>query len=187
MIQGGFFLKKMTVTGSQLILDKAALEKTLGELARQIEQSEKRGGEYLLVGIHTRGIPLARRLAALLSRKGGNLGILDINLYRDDLSQVADMPVVRETSIPGGVDGKRILLVDDVLFTGRTVRSAMDALFDLGRPRKIELLVLVDRGGRELPIQADFCGKTCDVGPGELVKVRFVETDEVDEVVIENR
>lgn len=177
-------MTKMATNDPKKVLDKNGVQETVLHLAQQVEQSEQRGGEYLLVGIHTRGIPLARRLATLMSRKDVKMGILDINLYRDDLSKVSDMPVVRETSIPCAIDGTRILLVDDVLFTGRTVRSAMDALFDLGRPQKIELLVLIDRGGRELPIQADFCGKTCDVGVDEVVKVQFVETDGIDEVVI---
>jgi Pyrimidine operon attenuation protein/uracil phosphoribosyltransferase len=174
----------MTPQNSKLVLDAKALEAVIADLARSVTASEKQGGEYLFVGIHTRGIPLAHRLAKRLGRPDVKIGMLDINLYRDDLSKVADMPVVKQTSIPHDLEGSRILLIDDVLFTGRTVRSALDALIDLGRPRRIELLALVDRGGRELPIQADFCGKTCDVAMNEVVKVKFIETDGVDEVVI---
>jgi len=166
------------------VLDKKQLDKTLQELAEKVSASEKREGPFAWVGIHTRGIVLAHRLAALLKKDPSKIGTLDINLYRDDLSTVAEMPIVRSTQIPFSIDGERILLVDDGLFTGRTIRSALDALIDLGRPKKIELLVLVDRGGRELPIQADYCGKTSDVKTDEVVEVRFVETDKVDEVVI---
>ena len=174
----------MPTQASKLVLDAKALEKTIAGLSGELVASEKRDGEFILVGIQTRGIPLAQRLAKGLNRRDVKIGRLDINLYRDDLSKVADMPVVKETSIPFDLEGARILLVDDVLFTGRTVRSALDAIFDLGRPRRIELLALVDRGGRELPIQADFCGKSCDVAVDEVVKVKFLETDGVDEVVI---
>ncbi len=174
----------MPSENSKLVLDAKALSQNLEALAKQLAESEKRSGPYLLMGIQTRGVPLAQRLAALMPRKPQEIGILDINLYRDDLSTVSDMPIVRQTIIPGPIDGARILLIDDVLFTGRTVRSAMDALMDLGRPKRIELLALIDRGGRELPIQADFCGKTCDVRTDEVVKVRLTETDGVDEVVI---
>ncbi len=174
----------MTTGKEKVVLNSSDLQRTVKGLVEKIAESEKQGGEYLMVGIHTRGVPLARRLAQLLGPRRFEIGNLDINLYRDDLSTVADMPVVRHTFIPHLVDKARILLVDDVLFTGRTVRSAMDAIMDLGRPQKIELLALIDRGGRELPIEANFTGKVCEVGPAEVVKVRFVETDGVDEVVI---
>ncbi|HKY61782.1 MAG TPA: bifunctional pyr operon transcriptional regulator/uracil phosphoribosyltransferase PyrR [bacterium] len=167
----------------KLLLDGGQLETVLKRLASQIAERQDGEGSYSLIGIHTRGVPLARRLAAHL-KSPAPIGILDINLYRDDLSTVADMPVVKETKMPFAVDGARVLLIDDVLYTGRTVRAALDALFDLGRPRKVELLALVDRGGREIPIQADICGKTLDVPAGEVVKVRFKETDGIDEVVI---
>jgi pyrimidine operon attenuation protein/uracil phosphoribosyltransferase len=167
----------------KLLLDAAQLENVLRRLASQIAERQDGEGAYALVGIHTRGVPLAQRLAAHL-KTPAPIGVLDINLYRDDLSTVADMPVVKETKMPFSVDGARILLIDDVLYTGRTVRAALDALFDLGRPRKVELLALVDRGGREIPIQADICGKTLEVPEGEVVKVRFAETDGVDEVVV---
>lgn len=173
----------MSEKKEKLLLDAPQLETVLKRLASQIAERQEGEGAYALVGIHTRGVPLARRLAAHL-KTPSPIGILDINLYRDDLSTVADMPVVKETKMPFPVDGARVLLIDDVLYTGRTVRAALDALFDLGRPRKVELLALVDRGGREIPIQADICGKTLAVPEGEVVKVRFIETDGVDEVVI---
>jgi len=169
---------------SRQIWDKAGLDKALQDLANKIEQSQKADGKYSFVGIHTRGVPLARRLSALMKLDPAAIGVLDINLYRDDLSTVADMPIVRETSLPFSVDGARILLIDDVLYTGRTVRAALDALTDLGRPKKIELLALIDRGGRELPIQANICGETVKVADDEVVKVKFVETDGADEVLV---
>ncbi|MCE9624855.1 MAG: bifunctional pyr operon transcriptional regulator/uracil phosphoribosyltransferase PyrR [Deltaproteobacteria bacterium] len=167
----------------KLLMDAAQLEATLQRLASQIAERQGAEGPYHLVGIHTRGVPIAKRLAALI-KNSGPIGVLDINLYRDDLSAVADMPVVKETSLPFSVDGAHVLLVDDVLYTGRTVRAALDALFDLGRPKKIELLALVDRGGREIPLQADFCGKRLSVSDREVVKVRLLETDGKDEVVV---
>jgi pyrimidine operon attenuation protein/uracil phosphoribosyltransferase len=168
----------------KLILDVAQLAKTLEDLARRIAAAEAGGDLFSLIGIQTRGVPLAQRLAALLPGPSREIGVLDINLYRDDLSTVAEFPIVKSTVIPFSLQGRRVLLVDDVLYTGRTVRSALDAIMDLGRPKKLELLALVDRGGRELPIQADFCGKTCDVRLDEVVKVRLKETDGKDEVVI---
>lgn len=166
------------------ILNDKGLEKLIKEMAKDVSAKEKISGPFFLVGIHTRGIPLAERLADYLGRKGDKIGTLDINLYRDDLSRGSDLPVVRETRIPFPLDGSRILLVDDVLFTGRTIRSALDALMDLGRPKKIELSALIDRGGRELPIQADYVGKVLKVASEENVRVRLKETDGVDQVVI---
>jgi len=167
----------------QLVMDAAQVDATLQRLASQIAERQGGGIPYRLVGIHTRGVPLAKRLAEKL-KDAGPVGVLDINLYRDDLSAVADMPIVKETVLPFTVDGSRILLVDDVLYTGRTIRAALDALFDLGRPKQVELLALVDRGGREIPLQADLCGKRLEVPEGEVVKVRFLETDGKDEVVV---
>jgi pyrimidine operon attenuation protein/uracil phosphoribosyltransferase len=132
-------------------------------------------------------VPLARRLAAKLEAIDGTappVGRLDINLYRDDLSRIAEHPVLRKTEIPFDLDDRSVVLVDDVLFTGRTVRAALDALMDLGRPRQIQLAVLVDRGHRELPVKADFVGKNLPTARTELVEVRLSETDGADEVVI---
>ena len=142
------------------------------------------------IGIRSRGEILAQRLSSLLSREVGKdvpYGTLDITLYRDDLNspQSTDQPQVRTTEIGFNVDDKIIILVDDVLYTGRSTRAAMDALVDLGRPRAIRLAVLVDRVGRELPIQADYAGHKTDVAPGKLVQVNLVESDGKDEVVVE--
>ena len=166
------------------ILGPDEMEAMLQRLASEIKERETASEPISLVGIHTRGIPIAARLAQLLGKDPAQTGTLDINLYRDDLSQAQEMPVLRETKIPFDVDGVPILLVDDVLYTGRTIRSAMDALMDLGRPKKIELLVLIDRKGRELPIQADFCGRVLEVEPDENVKVRLKECDEQDLVEV---
>src|SRR5262249_20028999 len=133
------------------------------------------------------GVPLARRLASKIAAIDGvapPVGLLDINLYRDDLSRIAEHPVLRRTEIPFELDDRAVVLVDDVLFTGRTVRAALDALMDLGRPRRIQLAVLVDRGHRELPVKADFVGKNLPTSPTELVEVRLAETDGADEVLI---
>jgi pyrimidine operon attenuation protein/uracil phosphoribosyltransferase len=169
------------------IMDAAALNRGLTRIAHEI--LERNGGleGVRLVGIRTRGVPLAERLAARLETIEGERppsGMLDINLYRDDLSRVGPHPVLRRTEIPFPVDGACIVLVDDVLFTGRTIRAALDGLMDLGRPRLIQLAVLVDRGHRELPIRADFVGKNVPTAPQESVDVRLEEIDGEDEVVL---
>ena len=143
-----------------------------------------------LVGVRTRGVHLARRLAASLREITGHevpTGALDITLYRDDLMRhaVGPQPLVRRTEIPFSIDNKRILLVDDVLYTGRTTRAALDALIDFGRPKSIQLIVLVDRGHRELPIKADYVGKNLPTAVDESVQVRLSESDNLDEVVLE--
>src|SRR5205085_2459474 len=143
-----------------------------------------------LVGIRTRGVPLARRLAKILKEITGQdvpTGALDITLYRDDLMRhaVGAQPVVRSTDISFSIDDKRILLVDDVLYTGRTIRAALDALIEFGRPRSIQLVVMVDRGHRELPIKADYVGKNLPTSPTQIVKVHLAESDGRDEVEIE--
>jgi pyrimidine operon attenuation protein/uracil phosphoribosyltransferase len=142
------------------------------------------------VGIRSRGVPLAARLAALVQELSGERpasGTLDINLYRDDLSLIADHPILRRTEMAFEVDGSRIVLVDDVLFTGRTVRAALDGLMDLGRPDWIQLAVLVDRGHREVPIRADYVGKNLPTSRTEQIEVRLVETDGTDEVLLVGR
>jgi pyrimidine operon attenuation protein/uracil phosphoribosyltransferase len=139
------------------------------------------------VGIRTRGVPLAKRLAKLIQDRTGieiPLGVLDITLYRDDLTDIASQPVVRPTVLPFPVDGHRIVLVDDVLYTGRTVRAAIDQLIDFGRPRKIELMVLIDRGWRELPFKADYIGKELETTKQQMVEVRLQEVEGQDEVVL---
>jgi len=169
------------------VMDAAAIDRALSRIAHEILEKNKTLDELRLVGIQTRGVPLARRLAVKLSAIDGSpppVGILDINLYRDDLSDIPDHPVLRKTDIPFDVRGARIVLVDDVLYTGRTVRAALDGLVDLGRPRHIQLAVLVDRGHRELPIRADFVGKNLPTARTEQVEVRLKESDGSDEVVI---
>ena len=170
-------------SGPRTIMDAGKIERGLARIAAEIRDSDS--GELAVVGIRTRGVTLAERLVAKLGEHDDvqvQFGILDINLYRDDLSLVADHPVLRKTEIPFPVNGMRIVLVDDVLFTGRTVRAALDALADLGRPRVIELAVLVDRGNRELPIRADYVGATVQTSTDQWVKVHLVEQDGADRV-----
>lgn len=177
----------MPSTDRVQVLDARAIGRSLNRIAHEILERNKSVADLGMVGIRTRGVPLARRLSEALARIGDEepfTGILDINLYRDDLSLGGDRPVLRKTEIPFDVDGRRIVLVDDVLFTGRTIRAALDGLTDLGRPRMIQLAVLVDRGHRELPIRADFVGKNVPTSRRESVEVRLREVDGVDEVVI---
>lgn len=169
------------------IMDAAAMDGALERIAREIGTVASSASFVRLVGVRTRGVPLARRLADKLAPRFGSappVGVLDINLYRDDLSAIADHPVLRRTEIPFDVAGAHVVLVDDVLYTGRTVRAALDGLMDLGRPRIIQLAVLVDRGHRELPIRADFVGLEIETSAAEQVEVRLVETDGADEVSV---
>jgi pyrimidine operon attenuation protein/uracil phosphoribosyltransferase len=169
------------------VLDAASIDRSMSRIAHEILERNKSLRGIGLVGVQTRGVPLARRLAERLGAIEGAappVGVLDINLYRDDLSRIADHPILRRTEIPYDLDDAIVILVDDVLFTGRTVRAALDALMDLGRPRQIQLAVLVDRGHRELPVRADFVGKNLPTAETERVDVRLTETDGEDEVVI---
>ena len=169
-------------------LTAAEIDKALTRIAHEIVEKHPSGELPAVVGIRTCGEFLAARLIAKIREVSGKkteYGILDINLYRDDLTRVAEQPVVRETVIPFGVDDRVILLVDDVLYTGRTVRCALDALADFGRPRAVELAVLVDRGHRELPIRADYVGKNIPTSQKEIVHVRMKEKGGKDEVVVE--
>ncbi len=158
-------------------------------LSHEIVEKQAGTDGLMLIGIQRRGVPLAQRIAASIAENEGvdvPVGALDITFYRDDLSMVAQQPVVKGTELPSGIDGKTIVLVDDVLFTGRTIRAAMDALVDFGRPQAIRLVVLVDRGHRELPIRADHVGKNVPTSRDEVIKVRLCEVDGgEDEVVIE--
>jgi pyrimidine operon attenuation protein/uracil phosphoribosyltransferase len=177
----------MSTTTRIRVLDAPSIERSLTRIAHEILERNKDLLGVGLVGVQTRGVPLARRLAQRLGSIDGQappVGVLDINLYRDDLSKISDHPVLRRTEIPYRVDGSVVILVDDVLFTGRTVRAALDALMDLGRPKQIQLAVLVDRGHRELPVRADFVGKNLPTAESERVDVRLTETDGEDEVVI---
>lgn len=174
----------------KLVLDSPSIERVLTRIAHEILEKNKGVDELILIGIRTRGVVLADRIGKAIRTLCGHevpSGILDINLYRDDLTRVAEQPVIRKTVINFNLDAKTIILVDDVLYTGRTVRAALDALVDFGRPKRIELAVLVDRGHRELPIRADFVGKNIPTSAEEIVHVRLSETDQVEEVVVSEK
>ncbi|HEX7119751.1 MAG TPA: bifunctional pyr operon transcriptional regulator/uracil phosphoribosyltransferase PyrR [Longimicrobiales bacterium] len=165
----------------QLLMDEKAVERALARMAREIVEKNNGIQGLSLLGIHRRGVQLAERLAAEIERAEGTrppVGTLDITLYRDDLMAIGPRPVVGETRLPaGGIDDRALVIVDDVAYTGRTARAAMDELADFGRPARIYLCVLVDRGGRELPIQPDIVGRTVDVLPGQRVEVLVPELD----------
>ncbi len=165
------------------ILSKEEIDKAVKRISHEILERNKRLEELVIVGIRNRGEYLAHRLTDSIEKISGGkplLGILDITLYRDDLTQVAEQPVLKETNIDFDITGKRIVLVDDVLFTGRTIRCAMDQLVDFGRPSVIQLAVLIDRGHRELPIRADYVGKNVPTSLNEIVEVRLKEVDNID-------
>ena len=171
-----------------LLMDGDAIRRSLIRVAHEIVEKNKGSADLVLVGIRTRGVPLAERLAEEIRRIEATpitFGVLDITLYRDDLSRLGYQPVVRETKIPGNINGKNVILVDDVLFTGRTIRAALDAIMDIGRPQTIQLAVLIDRGHRELPIRADYVGKNVPTSHRETVSVQLGETDGEDRVVIQ--
>jgi len=171
----------------KVIMTEEDIKRTLARIAHEIIERNELLKELILVGVHTRGVPLAKRLAADIESFAGvktPVDTLDISLYRDDLSSLDLKPVVKLTDITATVDGKSIVLVDDVLYTGRSIRAAMDALIDLGRPRSIQLAVLVDRGHRELPIRADYVGKNIPSSRHEEIKVNLKESDGIDEVAI---
>ena len=170
------------------VLDETGLDRALTRIAHEIVEQAGGGEDIVLVGIKTRGVTLAERIAAKITAIESTkpaLGALDITLYRDDLGLKAEQPVVRSTEITFPIKGRTVVLVDDVLFTGRTIRAAMDALMDLGRPRTIRLAVLVDRGHRELPIRPDYVGKNLPTSRRETVAVLLREHDGVDRVVIQ--
>src|SRR5436305_8482494 len=172
------------------VMDADRMARALTRIAHEILERNRGTGDLALVGIRTRGVPLARRIAHALreiNHEETPTGTLDITLYRDDLMRhaVGPQPLVRRTEIPFSIDDKRILLVDDVLYTGRTIRSALDALIDFGRPRSIQLIVLVDRGHRELPIKADYVGKNLPTSLRQSVQVRLQEIDGEDEVLLD--
>ena len=171
------------------VMDADRMSRALTRITHEILERNRGTDDLALVGIRTRGVPLARRIAANLKQITGAevaTGSLDITLYRDDLMRqaIGPQPVVRRTEIPFSIDDRRILLVDDVLYTGRTIRAALDALIDFGRPRSIQLIVLVDRGHRELPIKADYVGKNFPTSSRQSVQVRLLEIDGADEVLI---
>ena len=177
----------MTLKEKSRILDRESIDKTLERIAHEIVENVKSMEDTAIVGIKSRGAYLGERLADKIKNitaKKPAVGALDITLYRDDLTQVSEQPVVHATEIDFDIDDKRIILVDDVLFTGRTIRCALDALIDFGRPGQIQLAVLIDRGHRELPIRADYVGKNVPTSLKEVVEVRLKEVDGSDEVVI---
>jgi len=172
------------------IVDADGLRRIITRIAHEIVERNRGVEDLALIGIRARGVPLANRLAAELKQIGGvdvPTGALDITLYRDDLMRhaVGPQPVIRRTEVPFSIDDRLILLVDDVLYTGRTIRAALDALVDFGRPRAIQLVALIDRGHRELPIRADYVGKNIPTSRQESVQVRLVEIDGRDEVEVE--
>jgi pyrimidine operon attenuation protein / uracil phosphoribosyltransferase len=170
------------------VMEPDDVRRALTRIAHEILERDKGVGDVVLVGIADRGDDLARRLAEEIHRIEGAeipVGVLDITFYRDDIGMRAEAPEVHETRIPFDVSGRTVVLIDDVLFTGRTIRAAMDALMDLGRPRKIQLAVLVDRGHRELPIRADFVGKNVPTSRADDVRVLIAELDGQDGVVVE--
>ncbi len=169
------------------ILDKEAIARALMRIAHEVLEKSKGTGNLCLVGIRNRGVYLAHRLAECIEKIENQevpVGTLDITLYRDDLTLIAAQPVVHKTEIAFTIQDKNLVLVDDVLYTGRTVRAALDALIDFGRPKSIQLAVLVDRGHRELPVRADYVGKNVPTSANETVEVRLREVDGKDEVVI---
>jgi pyrimidine operon attenuation protein/uracil phosphoribosyltransferase len=171
-----------------VIMDKEAIDRALARIAHEILERNRGTEQLVLIGVKRRGDFLAARIKKRIESIEGRsvpMGVLDITLYRDDLSLRAEQPMVRRTEIPFSVDGKVVVLVDDVVYTGRTVRAALDAVMDHGRAAAIQLAVLVDRGHRELPIKADFVGKNVPTSRRELVSVRVLELDGKDEVVIE--
>lgn len=173
-----------------ILLDDQAIRRAITRISHEIIEKNKGIEELFLIGIRTRGVFLAERIAEMIKNIEGKeipVGILDITLYRDDLSTLSSQPVVNSTEIHENISGKNIILIDDVLFTGRTIRSALNALIDLGRPKKIQLAVLIDRGHRELPIRADYVGKNVPTSLKELIRVELSEMDGKDQVVISER
>lgn len=182
-----------TEVSGKVLLDADALSRTLSRIAHEIIESNPELGEVALVGIQTRGVPLAQRLARLIADRAGaapELGAVDITFYRDDVTvrggeaPLAPQPLVRASQLDFPLDGRTIVLVDDVLYTGRTIRAAIEALFDYGRPSRVQLAVLVDRGHRELPIRPDYVGKNLPTARDERIQVQLVEVDEVDAVLL---
>jgi pyrimidine operon attenuation protein/uracil phosphoribosyltransferase len=169
------------------LMSASEIDRTLVRLAHEVLERTTELEKLVFIGVRRRGVPLAHRLGQKIESLEGRkipVGILDINLYRDDLSTVASQPVVNATDIPFSVTGKDVILMDDVLYTGRTVRAALDALFDQGRPARVQLLVLVDRGWRELPIEASFVGRKVQTDANEIIEVKFREIDGTEKVLL---
>lgn len=178
----------MVLSEKAVILDSDGIRRALTRIAHEIIEKNKGVDNVALIGIRRRGVPLAERLAKKIADIEGKevpIGILDITLYRDDLTTITHQPVIHRTEIPFSIKGRVVVLVDDVLFTGRTIRAALDAVIDLGRPEAIQLAVLVDRGHRELPIRADYIGKNVPTSKKEIVSVYLTELDKKEKIVIE--
>ncbi len=176
----------LTKVKSQL-MSASEIDRTLVRLAHEVLEKTKNPDKLAFIGIRRRGVPLAQRLAAkieTLENRKIPVGILDINLYRDDLSTVGSKPQLNNTEINFSVEGLQIILMDDVLYTGRTIRAALDALFDQGRPAVVQLLVLIDRGHRELPIEAQYIGRTIQTSDIEIIEVKFQEIDGMEKVLL---
>jgi pyrimidine operon attenuation protein/uracil phosphoribosyltransferase len=172
------------------LMSASEIDRTLVRLAHEILERTSDLNRLAFIGIRRRGVPLAQRLSQkieALEQRKIPVGILDINLYRDDLSTVGQAPVVNSTEIPFPVTGRDIILMDDVLYTGRTIRAALDALFDHGRPARVQLLVLIDRGHRELPIEASYAGRRVQTAPHEIIEVKFNEIDSTEKVLLVER
>lgn len=174
-------------SAERVVMDAQAIDRALKRIAHEIVERNGGAGNLVLLGIRSRGEFLVQRLKQLVAAVDGGdppTGVIDITLYRDDLSRASQRPAVKGTHVPFAVDDRDLILVDDVLYTGRTIRAALDAVIDLGRPQTVQLVVLVDRGHRELPIRADYVGKNLPTSRGESVQVRLRECDDTDEVVI---
>jgi pyrimidine operon attenuation protein/uracil phosphoribosyltransferase len=173
----------------KIVMTAEDIRRTLARIAHEIIERNKSTERLILVGLHTRGVPLAKRLAAGIEKYEGSrlaVGALDFSLYRDDLDTEETKRAVERTDIPSDINDRSVVLVDDVLFTGRSIRAAMDAIIDIGRPRSIQLAVLIDRGHREMPIRADYVGKNIPSARHEDIQVRLTEVDGTDEVAIVN-
>jgi pyrimidine operon attenuation protein/uracil phosphoribosyltransferase len=179
-----------TLVAKGTLLDREQMTRVVRRMAGEVVERNKGAAGLMMVGIRTRGVPLAEQLAAAIGVMEGTsppIGVLDITLYRDDLSTIAPNPVVRESSFPLPIDGRTLVLCDDVLYTGRTVRAALDALMDYGRPRTVHLAVLIDRGWRELPIHAVYVGEKVRTKASEVIKVSFASTDDREDVQLLER
>jgi len=177
-------------TNQTVIMDDKTINRVLMRISHEILEKNKGIENVVLVGIRTRGVPLAERIASFIETIEGKrppVGVLDITLYRDDLSKLSYQPIVGPTELPVDITDKVIILVDDVLYTGRTIRAALDAIMDIGRPKSIGLAVLIDRGHRELPIRADYVGKNVPTSSKEIVSVCIKEVDNSDKVVLKKR
>lgn len=173
----------------KVIMTEDEIRRALVRISHEVLETNDGSNNLVLIGVYTRGVPLAQRIAAVIKKAEGvdvPVGTLDIGLHRDDLPYLETPPVIRPTDIPTGITGKNVVLVDDVLFTGRSIRAAMDAIIDFGRPQRIQLAVLVDRGHRELPIRANFVGRNIPSSRDERIQLRLKETDGKDEVVVTN-